>query len=224
MAKRHRLLPVQCKSLSKMLCNEVWKEQSKRKRPGLGLDWNEGLTNYSPYDFFCFGMFYYLCHLCISFSVSVLAYFILRIWQSSCSTKFNKFLFFSKSRWKFSPQFANKNTILIIFDGHFSFKWANPGLFFFGCMDTFAKIKKCAIPGLCFCLFSSFSRYNFNTNWKKCRWCAWDSNPWPQDGRRRWNHGASAATLCSISHSINCFGQIKGKIAALWAGALSPIL
>ena len=134
------------------------------------------------------------------------------------------FFFFQNPRWKFSPQFANKNTILIIFDGHFSFKWANPGLFFFGCMDTFAKIKKCAIPGLCFCLFSSFSRYNFNTNWKKCRWCAWDSNPRPQDGRRRWNHGALAATLRSISHSINCFGQIKGKMSALWAGALSPIL
>ena len=35
-----------------------------------------------------------------------------------------------------------------------------------------------------FCLFSFFSRYNFNTNWKKCRWYAWDSNPGPQDGRR----------------------------------------
>ena len=44
-----------------------------------------------------------------------------------------------------------------------------------------------------FCLFSLFSRYNFN-NWKKRRWSAWDSNPGPQDGRRRWNHGAMAAT------------------------------
>ena len=31
-----------------------------------------------------------------------------------------------------------------------------------------------------FCLFSFFSRYNFNTNWKKHWWCAWDSNPGPQ--------------------------------------------
>ena len=46
-----------------------------------------------------------------------------------------------------------------------------------------------------FCLFSLFSRNNFNTNWKKLRWCAWDSNPGPQDGRRRRNHGAMAATL-----------------------------
>ena len=41
-----------------------------------------------------------------------------------------------------------------------------------------------------FCLFLFFSRYNFNTNWKKHRWCAWDSNPGPQDGRCRRNHGA----------------------------------
>ena len=45
-----------------------------------------------------------------------------------------------------------------------------------------------------FCLFLFFSRYNFNTNWKKRRWCAWDSNLGPQDGRRRQNHGAMAAT------------------------------
>ena len=44
-----------------------------------------------------------------------------------------------------------------------------------------------------FCLFSFFS-YNFNTNWKKRRWCAWDLNPGPQDGRRRRNHWAMAAT------------------------------
>ena len=27
---------------------------------------------------------------------------------------------------------------------------------------------------------------------KKHRWCAWDSNPRPQDGRQRLNHGAMA--------------------------------
>ena len=45
-----------------------------------------------------------------------------------------------------------------------------------------------------FGLFSFFSRYNFNTNWKKDRWCAWDSNPGSQDERCRWNHRAMAAT------------------------------
>ena len=46
-----------------------------------------------------------------------------------------------------------------------------------------------------FCLFSLFSCYNFNTNWKKHRWCAWDSNPGMQDGRCRRNHRAMAATF-----------------------------
>ena len=36
--------------------------------------------------------------------------------------------------------------------------------------------------------------YKFNkTKWKKRRWCAWDLNPGPQDGRCRWNHRAMAA-------------------------------
>ena len=34
-----------------------------------------------------------------------------------------------------------------------------------------------------------FQHYKF----KKHRWCAWDSNLWSQDGRRRLNHGAIAA-------------------------------
>ena len=49
-----------------------------------------------------------------------------------------------------------------------------------------------------FCFFSFFSCYNFNTNWKKLRWCAWDSNPGPQDGRRRRNHRAMAAFVTSF--------------------------
>ena len=43
--------------------------------------------------------------------------------------------------------------------------------------------------------FTSFSRYNFNnSNYKKHRRWAWNSNLRPLDGRRRWNHGAMAAT------------------------------
>ena len=45
-----------------------------------------------------------------------------------------------------------------------------------------------------FCLFSSFSHHKSITNWKKRRWSAWDSNPGPQNGRRRRNHRAMAAT------------------------------
>ena len=52
-----------------------------------------------------------------------------------------------------------------------------------------------------FVLFSVFSCYNFNTNWKKRRWCAWDLNPGSQDGRRRRNHGAMAATQGQIVKS-----------------------
>ena len=52
-------------------------------------------------------------------------------------------------------------------------KWANPGLFLF-----------------IFVLFLLQFQYKL----KKHRWCAWDSNPGPQDGRRRQNHGAMAAT------------------------------
>ena len=57
------------------------------------------------------------------------------------------------------------------------------------------KLKKYGPIPASLCLFLLFSRYNFNnTNWKKHRWCAWDSNLGPQDGRRRQNHGAMAAT------------------------------
>ena len=46
-------------------------------------------------------------------------------------------------------------------------------------------------------LFSSFSHFNFNnTNWKKLRWRAWDSNLRLQDARRRQNHRAMAADHC----------------------------
>ena len=53
-----------------------------------------------------------------------------------------------------------------------------------------------------FCLFSFFSHYNFNTIWKKHRWCAWDSNLGLQDGRHRQNHGAMAATSENIILTI----------------------
>ena len=60
------------------------------------------------------------------------------------------------------------------------FKWANPGLFLF-----------------IFVLFTfqfKWQIYNLNNiNWNKHRWCAWDSNPGWQDGRRRKIHWAIAA-------------------------------
>ena len=65
---------------------------------------------------------------------------------------------------------------------------------------------KRANPGHFLFLFSLFSRHNSNnTNWKKHRWSAWESNPGPQDGRRRRNHGAMAAT----QHLVHCLWLVK---------------
>ena len=51
------------------------------------------------------------------------------------------------------------------------------------------------------------SHYNFNnTNWKKHRWCAWDSNLRPRDGRHRRYHGAmSVARLFYLFYA--CVGK-----------------
>ena len=42
---------------------------------------------------------------------------------------------------------------------------------------------------------------------KKHRWCALDLNPWPQDGRRRQNHGAMVAAL--IINRFTCLVDSK---------------
>ena len=44
-------------------------------------------------------------------------------------------------------------------------------------------------------IFVFSTRYNLNSNlnWKKHRWCAWESNPGRQDGRRKQIHWATAA-------------------------------
>ena len=44
-----------------------------------------------------------------------------------------------------------------------------------------------------FILFLFQQQYSFNFNMKKHKWCASDSNPGPQDGKRRQNHKAMAA-------------------------------
>ena len=82
--------------------------------------------------------------------------------------------------------------------------------FFNQCCKTFF-FKNGPVPAS-FCLFLIFSRYNFNnTNWKKCRWCAWDSNPGPQDGRRRWNHGAMAATSKLFINRLELYGSVSSS-------------
>ena len=67
-----------------------------------------------------------------------------------------------------------------------------------------------------FCLFSYFSHYNFNkTNLKKHRWCGWDSNPWPQEGRRTQFHRAVAAVLevCFYVNVVKMFWSKCGILA-----------
>ena len=45
---------------------------------------------------------------------------------------------------------------------------------------------------------------------KKLRWCAWELNPGLQDGRRRRNHGAMAATnSCFIQYQFTFHQQLK---------------
>ena len=52
-------------------------------------------------------------------------------------------------------------------------------------------------------LFSSFSQYNdkYSTTFDYKRWCAWDSNPWPHDGRCRTVHWAkSVDDVWTVEH------------------------
>ena len=41
----------------------------------------------------------------------------------------------------------------------------------------------------------------YNLNWKKRRWCAWESNPGRQDGRRKRIHSATATPPYIITFS-----------------------
>ena len=70
-----------------------------------------------------------------------------------------------------------------------------------------------------FCLFSffSYSNNNFNNvNWRKRRWCAWDSNPGPQDGRQRRNHGAMAAAPTYLSLATTSEEGAQGSGFFFW--------
>ena len=52
-------------------------------------------------------------------------------------------------------------------------------------------LKNGQIPASFLFIFVLFSLH-FQNKLKKHRWCAWDSNPEPQDGRHRRNHGAGS--------------------------------
>ena len=87
----------------------------------------------------------------------------------------------------------------------FFFKWANPGLFLF-----------------IFVLFTfqfKWQIYNLNNkNWKKRRWCAWDSNPGWHDGRRRRIHWAmEAPPSMFLTFELLCFidaddQEVRGSV------------
>ena len=70
----------------------------------------------------------------------------------------------------------------------FLFKWANPVLFL-----VYFRPFLIAIT-------ITVSIINVLT-WKKHRWCAWDSNLGPQNGRRRQNHWAMAAAQMNFSEN-----------------------
>ena len=59
--------------------------------------------------------------------------------------------------------------------------------------------------------------YNLNLiNWKKHRWCAWDSNPGRQDGRCRWIHWAMAAPHYDyLTRLVENFTMQDNEIATL---------
>ena len=52
---------------------------------------------------------------------------------------------------------------------------------------------------------------------KKCRWCAWDLNPGPQDDRRRQNHGAMAATQARLSLHYNVCSSSDAHVGLSWS-------
>ena len=59
-----------------------------------------------------------------------------------------------------------------------------------------------------------------------CRWCAWDSNQQPQDGRCRQNNGAMARLLvkvavCGIKKWVNMWAG-RAVVVAQWAEQLLP--
>ena len=73
-------------------------------------------------------------------------------------------------------------------------------------------LKNGPIPAS-FCLFSFFSCYNFNTNWKKHRWCAWDLNPGPQDGRRRLFYKCAIPVCHSLLASMRCLFDLPMSLS-----------
>ena len=72
------------------------------------------------------------------------------------------------------------------------------------CVIFFKKMGQFRPLFLFIFVFSTRHNLNSNLNWKKHRWCAWESNPGWQDGRRERIHWATAAPLlCKVFVNFN---------------------
>ena len=91
-----------------------------------------------------------------------------------------------------------------------SFYWKHFINIFFGNVN-----KMWAKHGLFLFIFVSFSlQWQIDSEWKKRRWCAWDSNAGLLDGRCRRIHWAMAAPFL-----LKCFNGKLSLIVQLWCKA-----
>ena len=74
------------------------------------------------------------------------------------------------------------------------------------------------------CVFSTC--YNLNSNLKKCRWCAWDSNSGQQDGRRERIHWATVAPqgIQIVYLSISVLHRQSDQTGSIKICVVAPIV
>ena len=74
-------------------------------------------------------------------------------------------------------------------------------------VNSFLFLKKNGPIPASFPVFIFVFSTRYNLNWKKRRWCAWESNPGQQDGRHERIHWATAAPPC-----IKFFNRLLLKV------------
>ena len=116
---------------------------------------------------------------------------IVQAWQLSSVTRLGDFWTFSATNFLASPN----RWLLGYFEKHHI--WLKSVVVTFWQLFGTIKLtclKKVGQSRPLFCLFSSFSHYNFNnTNWKKHKWCAWE--------RLRWSCGDLVVSIHAIYSS-----------------------
>ena len=85
----------------------------------------------------------------------------------------------------------------------------SPGLEYKASFNFF--LKNGPIPASFLFIFDFSTCYNSNLNWKKHRWCAWDSNPGRQVGRHERIHWATAAPH-SLIFKVNYSRRLELKV------------